>query len=50
VGSPWQIAMASGWKSEGLGFEPSSSRQPLSPDCQKNNKWILSQKWRAFNE
>jgi len=35
---PWQIAIASGWESEGPGFELGSSRQPLTLGCQKNQQ------------
>jgi len=36
----WQIAMVSGWESEGLGFEPRRLQATLDPGCQKNNKLL----------
>jgi len=38
MGSLMQIAMASGWESEGQGSKPGISRQFLTPGYQKNNK------------
>jgi len=39
-GLMWQIAMVSGWESEGLGFEPRRLQATLDPGCQKNNKLL----------
>jgi len=50
TGSLWQLAMASGWESEGPGFKPQRPRQPLIPGCQKNSKKIFPALKCAYND